>query len=130
MNADSNSRPIVRERGSAYLVTLLILVVLTLMGLSLALITGTESQIGFNERVMERTFYAGDAGIGVAAARVLVASDYLYDANDDDNIDVSDAVTSLQRLFSGAGPAPPPSSECGSDPNLGPLNCDNFDACL
>ncbi len=85
MNSLSKRRPIVRERGSAYLVSLLILVIMTLLGLSLALITNTESQIGFNERVLERTFYTGDSGIGVGAARVLVASDYLYDPNDDDN---------------------------------------------
>ncbi len=73
------------EEGSAYLVALLLLIVMTLLGLSLALVTGTESQIGANERVLERVFYAADAGIGIAAARVLVSSDYNYDVNDDDN---------------------------------------------
>ncbi len=74
-----------REAGSAYIISLLLLVVLTLMGLSLALITSTESQIGFNERILERTFYTSDSGIGIAAARILVASDYAYDVNDPDN---------------------------------------------
>jgi hypothetical protein len=74
-----------REEGSAYLVTLLLLVVLTLMGLSLALVTSTESQIGANERILERVFYATDAGIGVAAARILVGSDYFYDIDNDVN---------------------------------------------
>jgi hypothetical protein len=74
-----------REAGSAYLVTLLLLVVLTLMGLSLALVTSTENQIGANERVLERVFYATDAGVGIAAARVLVSSDYFYDLNEEEN---------------------------------------------
>jgi len=78
-------RAIQRESGSAYLVTLLLLVVMTLLGLSLALVTGTESQIGANERILERVFYAADAGIGVGAARVLVGSDYNYDVDDDTN---------------------------------------------
>lgn len=74
-----------REAGSAYLVTLLLLVVLTLLGLSLALVTGTESQIGANERILERVFYASDAGVGVAAARILTGGDYYYDADNDAN---------------------------------------------
>ncbi|MCZ6506498.1 MAG: PilX N-terminal domain-containing pilus assembly protein [Acidobacteria bacterium] len=73
------------EQGSAYLATLLLLVVLTLMGLSLALVTSTESRIGANERILERVFYATDAGIGIAAARILVGSDYFYDVNNDAN---------------------------------------------
>ncbi len=73
------------EEGSAYLVALLLLIIMTLLGLSLALVTGTESQIGANERVLERVFYATDAGIGIAVARVLVGSDYTYDVNNDDN---------------------------------------------
>jgi len=79
-----NRRPL-REEGSAYLITLLLLVVLTMMGLTLALVTDTEQQIGANERVLERTYYTADAGIGIAAARILVSSDYYFDVDDDDN---------------------------------------------
>jgi len=64
------------EDGSAYLITLLVLVVLTLLGLSLALVTSTEMQIGSNERTEQRAFYSADSGIGIAAARVLVTSDH------------------------------------------------------
>ncbi len=73
------ARIVPHQAGSAYLITLLLLVVLTLMGLSLALVTSTESQIGANERILERVFYAADAGVGIGAARVLVSSDYYYD---------------------------------------------------
>ena len=85
IQADLIPRRLVRESGSAYLVTLLLLIVLTLLGLSLALVTGTESQIGANERVLERVFYAADAGIGVGAARILAGSDYQYDVDNDLN---------------------------------------------
>lgn len=74
-NALSN-RPQGRQQGSAYIFALLILVVLTLIGLSLALISSTEMQVGANERLIQRTFYAADAGVGLSAARILVTSSY------------------------------------------------------
>jgi len=64
------------QEGSAYIVALLVLVVLTLLGLSLAMVTETEMRIGGNERVTTRTFYSADSGIGIAAARVLVNNDH------------------------------------------------------
>lgn len=60
------------ESGSAYLVAILALVVLTIAGLSLALITQTEMQIGANEKMIERSFYAADSGIALSTARTLV----------------------------------------------------------
>lgn len=60
------------EAGSAYLVAILALVVLTIAGLSLALITQTEMQIGANEKMIERSFYAADSGIALSTARTLV----------------------------------------------------------
>jgi hypothetical protein len=64
------------EAGSAYVVTLLALVVLTILGLALALVTQTEVQVGINERTVNRTFYSADSGLGVAAANVLVSARY------------------------------------------------------
>jgi hypothetical protein len=72
-----------RQQGSAYIIALLILVVLTLLGLSLALVSSTEQQVGANERMIQRTFYAGDAGIGVMAAKILVSSDFAAGTRDD-----------------------------------------------
>jgi hypothetical protein len=60
------------EAGSAYLVAILALVVLTIAGLSLALITQTEMQIGANEKSIERSFYAANSGIALSTARTLV----------------------------------------------------------
>lgn len=72
-HASSRSRP--GEAGSAYLVAILALVVLTIAGLSLALITQTETQIGANEKMVERAFYAADSGIAISIARALVNND-------------------------------------------------------
>jgi type II secretory pathway component PulK len=57
------------QRGSAYLVVLLALVVLTIIGLSLVMVTQTEVQLGSNERTINRTFYAAESGIKFAIAR-------------------------------------------------------------
>jgi Tfp pilus assembly protein PilX len=62
--------------GSAYLVTLLALVVLTMLALSLSLVTQSELLIGSNERTIQRVFYASDSGVAIATANALVAADY------------------------------------------------------
>jgi Tfp pilus assembly protein PilX len=72
----NRTRTFHREHGSAYVIALLVLVVLTLLGLSLALVSSTEQQVGFNERMIQRTFYAADAGIGLMAAKILVNNDF------------------------------------------------------
>lgn len=74
MNAARNARR--AQAGSAYVVTLLALVVLTLLGLALAVITQIEVQIGGHEKTVNRTFYAADSGLGVAAAQALASGRY------------------------------------------------------
>lgn len=64
------------EAGSAYIVVLLVLVVLAIFGIALSLITQTESQVGANERTLNRTFYSGDAGIQRAIMRAMVKDDH------------------------------------------------------
>jgi len=64
------------DEGSAYLVALLGLVVLTLLGLTLSVITQTEMRMGANDRVMQRVFYAADSGFGVSVSRALVQGDF------------------------------------------------------
>lgn len=65
-----------REDGSAYLVALLGLVILTLLGLTLSIITQTEMRMGANERVLQRVFYAADSGFGASLSRALVQGDF------------------------------------------------------
>lgn len=64
------------QAGSAYIAALLVLVVLTVIGLSLALITQSEMQIGANERVQQRMFYAANSGIAASTARALTNADH------------------------------------------------------
>jgi hypothetical protein len=65
-----------RESGSAYIIALLVLVILTIVGLSLAIITQSEMQIGANERVQQRLFYAANSGISTSTARALADNEY------------------------------------------------------
>ena len=65
-----------RESGSAYLLTLAVLVVLSIVGLSLAVVTQSEMLVGAGDRMRERTFYAADSGLGVATARALAQAEY------------------------------------------------------
>lgn len=59
------------ESGSAYMIALLALVVVTIIGMSLVLVTGTEVQMGSTERRLTRTFYNADAGISIGLANLL-----------------------------------------------------------
>jgi hypothetical protein len=64
------------EAGSAYMIAISALAVLTTIGLALIAVTQTELQIGASERVANRVFYAADSGIAVATARALVVGNY------------------------------------------------------
>ncbi len=64
------------ERGSAYIVVLLVLLLLTIFGLSLVLITQTERQIGAATRDISRTFYASDSGTAAAVSYMLTTNNY------------------------------------------------------
>ena len=78
MNPMSNRSARRGEAGSAYIIALLVLVVLTVVGLALTLITQTEVQIGATERSANRSFYASDSGPHLAAKGTLRQS---YDQN-------------------------------------------------
>jgi hypothetical protein len=75
----SQPLPLLRERraesGSAYIVALLVLVVLTVLGLALALITQTEMQTGATEVTLQRAFYAADSGVSRSMARTFTHFD-------------------------------------------------------
>jgi hypothetical protein len=68
----SNVRP---DAGSAYIAALLVLVLLTIFGMSLVLITSTERQIGSNQRTVNRIFYNADSGTALAISNLLVNND-------------------------------------------------------
>jgi len=86
------------EAGSAYVITLLALVVLTILALSLALVTQTEVQVGSNERTVSRMFYSADSGLGVAVAEALLVNN-----NPDNPTLPGPRVVILNKVSVGAG---------------------------
>ena len=64
------------EQGSAFLLTLFVLVILTIIGISLLVVSETEALMGSQERTIERSFFAADAGFSVATGKVLHQIDY------------------------------------------------------
>ena len=62
------------ESGSAYLATLLVLVVLTILGLSLAVITQTEVLIGGSEKQAARQLFSANSGVAIATGLEIVTS--------------------------------------------------------
>lgn len=77
-NATSACRTQARESseaGSAYLATLLVLVVMTILGLSLAVITQTEVLIGGSEKQATRQLFDAASAVELAAAYELVKRD-------------------------------------------------------
>lgn len=65
-----------REAGSAYIISLMVLFLLTILGLSVSLVTQTEVLAGSQERTIERTFYAAEAGVEMSIARALGQGDF------------------------------------------------------
>lgn len=89
-----------RDRGSAYLAVLLVLLLLTVLGMSLVLITQTERELGTNHRMISKTFYAADSGVGMAINWLLLSNDYqphrlaLQNRDQGANLVVDELVTS------------------------------------
>jgi len=76
-----------RESGSAYLLSLLVLVMLSFIGAMVVSITQTEVQIGSNDRSVNRVFYAANSSTSLSVARAMVNADYdskQYEISDPD----------------------------------------------
>lgn len=84
------------EAGSAYIIVLLVLLLLTIVGLSLTLVTQIESEIGATEKMVHRTFYAADSGVSAAVARKMTGASgpFRFQMNSDEPglLDRGDAV--------------------------------------
>ena len=64
------------QEGSAYLIALMALFLLTILGISVSLVTQTEILASSQERIIERTFYAAEAGLEASIARALGDGDF------------------------------------------------------
>lgn len=57
------------------MLTLVVLLIVSMLGLSLSLSTMLERQLGANRRGIEQALWAADSGLALAAARVLTTND-------------------------------------------------------
>jgi len=69
------TRTVQRQQGSVYILALLVLLILTIVGLSLSLVTQSEMQIGVNERLSHQAFHTAAAGVDIGTAKALVMPD-------------------------------------------------------
>jgi Tfp pilus assembly protein PilX len=75
MNIDLVARR-TAQRGSAYLIALMALALLTILGIAVSLVTQTEILSASQERIIERTFYAAESGLEASTARALGEGDF------------------------------------------------------
>jgi len=62
------------RRGSAFLMAMIALAVLTVVGLSLSMVTETESALGDTEKVINEQFYAAESGSTTQIATLLATN--------------------------------------------------------
>jgi hypothetical protein len=108
------------ESGSAYLVTLMVVFILTIIGLSLTVITQTEVMASSSERSSQGVFYAANSGVDVAIAQVLIdssCSSNVYRISESKSSDISgaydrDAVLTMEELVEVTPVVPIADSPC------------------
>lgn len=61
------------ERGSAFLLALIIIVLLTILGVSIVLVTETENALGHTEKTVERQFFATETGLALEVTGLMFA---------------------------------------------------------
>lgn len=69
----SSRPPSHRDRGNAYLITVMVMVIVTLLGLSIGAVSQTEMLIGSRERNNQRVFYLAETGLNLAVARFMAS---------------------------------------------------------
>src|ERR1044072_954569 len=85
------------ESGSAYIIALMALVVLSILGLGLALITQTEMQVGAGEMTYQRLLYSADSGTSRAVASAFAHYDCSPIAGSDYKIPDQDLSTVMSN---------------------------------
>jgi len=70
-----STRTLRHQQGSVYIMALLALLILTIVGLAVSLVTQSEMQIGVNERLGHQAFHSAISGIDIGTAKALVMPD-------------------------------------------------------
>src|SRR5205085_3004812 len=87
------------ERGVALVASLMTLLLLTAMGLTIALIATTETAVSANYRRNEQAFFSADAGVGIARESLRIALNNVIIASANTAAPTIDFPTSSSQAF-------------------------------
>lgn len=68
------------QRGSAFILALIVIMLLTILGLSLAVVTETEMQLGSTERTIDRQHFAAESGLWAKVAGLILTNEWKKDS--------------------------------------------------
>lgn len=68
------------ERGSAFILALIVIMLLTILGLSLAVVTETEMQLGGTEKTIDRQHFAAESGLWAKVAGLILTNEWKRDS--------------------------------------------------
>ncbi len=77
MNRPSSARQ--AERGSAFLLALIVIVLLTILGVSIVLVTETEMALGHTEKTVDRQTYAAETGLWAHIAGLVLTNNWHHE---------------------------------------------------
>lgn len=69
-----------RQRGSAFILALIVVMLLTILGLSLAVVTETEMQLGGTEKTIDRQQFAAESGLWAKIASLALTNKWTKDS--------------------------------------------------
>ena len=99
---DPITDPSPTERGVALVITLLVMVLLTALGLSLTLVTSTERRVAAAHRHAVETFYLADAALARVVADVAGIADWSHALDGTVSAAWGDAGATVDRLPDGS----------------------------
>lgn len=67
------------ERGSAFLLALIVIVLLTILGVSIVLVTETEMALGHTEKTVDRQTYAAETGLWAHIAGLVLTNNWHHE---------------------------------------------------
>jgi hypothetical protein len=113
------------ESGSAYIIALLVLVVLSILGLALAVIGQTEMQIGAAELTAHKALYNAENGVNLGLARKLLVNSTSAEIDAEDTYKMTFVIPEPKQAFDGSdidpGSLPAGASKFGEAVQVSPF---------
>ena len=67
-----------KQQGSAFILALIVIMLLTILGLSVAVVTETEMQLGATEKALDRQHFAAETGLWAGIAGVVITNQWCF----------------------------------------------------